>query len=127
MVSINGLVAIGLVRTKPTTKHETNHRSNLMINLTSNEMVLVGAWPLLTSTVGIKTTDFISLLMNSENRMQMFSPEGGKIWLTTTLEKRSKLNSYWTAFLLRVGTRGLEMLVISWQQVYSNSSQRYQV
>ena len=90
-------------------------------------MVLIGAWPLLTNTMGIKTTDSISLLMNSGNRMQMFSLEGGKIWLTTTLEKRSKSNSYLIACLLRVGTRGLQKLMISWQQVYLNSSQRYQV
>ena len=77
---------MGLISMKPTTKHEVNHRLNLMINLTSNEMALIGAWPSLTSTMGIKTTDFISLLMNSG--MQMFSPDGEKIWLTTTLEKR---------------------------------------
>ena len=71
-------------------------------------MVLIGAWPLLTNTMGIKTTDFISMLMNSRNRMQMFLPEGGKIWLTTILKKRSKSNSYSTACLPTVGTRGLE-------------------
>ena len=51
-------------------------------------MVLIGAWPLLTNSMGIETTDFVLLLTNSGNRMQMFSPEGGKIWLTATLEKR---------------------------------------
>ena len=80
-------------------------------------MVLTGAWPLLTNTVGIKTTDFVLLLMNSGNGMQMFSPEGGKILLTTTLGKRSKWNSYSTACLLRVGTRGPQKLMISWQRV----------
>ena len=84
-------------------------------------------WPSLISTMGIKTTDFISLLTNSGNGMWMFSPEEGKIWLTATLEKRVKSNSYLTACLLRVGTRGPETLMISWQQVYSNLSQRYQV
>ena len=118
---------MGLVRMKPTTKHKTNHRSNLMINLTLNKMVLLGAWPSLTSTMGIKTTDFVLLLTNSGNGMQMFSPEGGKIWLTTTLEKRLKSSSYLTACSVRVGTRGLEMLMISWKQVHLKSSQRYQV
>ena len=127
IVSMNGLVATGLIRMKQTTNHKVNHRLNLMINLTWNEMVLICAWPLLTNTMGIKTTDFVLLPTNSGNGMQMFSLEGGKIWLTTTLEKRSKLNSYSTACLLRVGTRGLEKLMISWQQVYSNSSRRYQV
>ena len=55
-------------------------------------MVRIGAWPLLISTMGIKTTDFASLLTNSENETQMFLSEGGRIWLTTTLGKRSKLN-----------------------------------
>ena len=85
-------------------------------------MVLIGAWPSLTSTMGIETTDFVSLLTNLGNGMQMFSLEGGKIWLTTILKKRSKSNSYSTACSQRVGTQGLEMLMISWQQVYSNSS-----
>ena len=90
---MNGLVAMGLIRMKPVTKHEANHRSNLMINLTSNYMVLIGAWPSLINTMGIKTINFISLLMNLGNRMQMFSPEK-EIWLTTTFERRSKSNSY---------------------------------
>ena len=51
----------------------------------------------------------------------------GKIWLTTTLGKRSKSNSYSIACLLRVRTRSLQKLMISWPQVYWNSSQRYQV
>ena len=85
-------------------------------------MLLIGAWPLLTNAIGIETTDFILLLMNSGNGMQMFSLEGGKIWLTTTLRRKLKSNSYLTACLLRVGTRGLQKLVISWQQVYWNSS-----
>ena len=41
-------------------------------------MVLIGAWLLLTNTMGIKTTDFVSLPMNSGNRMQMFSLGGGR-------------------------------------------------
>ena len=85
-------------------------------------MVLIGAWPLLTNNMGIKTTDFILLLINSGGGMQMFLTEGGKIWLTTTLKKRLKSNSYSTACLLRVGTRGQQKLVISWWQVYWNSS-----
>ena len=90
-------------------------------------MVFIGTWPLLISTMDIETTDFALLPMNLENRMQMLSPEGGRIWLTTTLGKRLKLNSYLTAFLLRVGSRGLQKLMISWRQVFQNSSQRYQV
>ena len=77
-------------------------------------MVLIGAWSLLTNTMGIETTDFVSLLMNSGNGIQMFLLEGGKIWLTTTLGKRLKSNSYSTACLLRVKTRGLQKLMISW-------------
>ena len=40
-------------------------------------MVLVGVWPLSTNTMGIKTTDFILLVENSGDGMQMLSPEGG--------------------------------------------------
>ena len=58
--------------------------------------------------MGIETTDFISLLTNSGNGIQMFLLEGGKVMLTTTLEKRSKLNSYSTACLLRVGQSSTE-------------------
>ena len=65
--------------------------------------------------------------MNSGNRMKMFSLEGGKIWLTTTLRKRSKSNSYSIACLLRARTKDIQKLTISWPQVYWNSSQRYQV
>ena len=57
-------------------------------------MVLIGAWPSLINTMGVKTTDFISLLTNLGNGMQMFSPEEEEIWLTTTLEKRLRSNSY---------------------------------
>ena len=42
-------------------------------------MVLVGVWILLTNTMGIETTDFVLLVANSRNGMQMLSPEGGKI------------------------------------------------
>ena len=52
-------------------------------------MILIGVWPLLTNTMGIKTTDFILLVVNSGNGMQMLSPEGEKTWLIATLEKRS--------------------------------------
>ena len=38
----------------------------------------------------METTDFVLLVTNSRNGMKMLSPEGGKIWLTTTLEKRSQ-------------------------------------
>ena len=75
-------------------------------------MVFIGAWPSLISTMGIETTNFTSLPMNSENGMQMLSPEGGRTWLTTTLGKRLKSNSYLTAFLLRVGSRDLQKPVI---------------
>ena len=54
-------------------------------------MVLIGAWPLLTNTMGIETTDFILLLMNSGNGMQMFLPEGGKIWLTSYTREEIKV------------------------------------
>ena len=56
-------------------------------------MVLIGVWLLSTNTMGIKTTDFILLVANSGNRMQMLSLEGGKTWLTATLKKRSKVES----------------------------------
>ena len=90
-------------------------------------MVLVGVWPLLANTMGIKTTDFVLLVVNSGNGMQMLSPEGGKTWLTATLEKRLKLNSYLIACLPKARTRGQQKLTISWLQVFSNSSPRYQV
>ena len=57
-------------------------------------MVFIGVWFLMTNTMGIKTTDFILLVANSRNGMQVLSPEGGKTWLTATLEKRLKSNSY---------------------------------
>ena len=50
-------------------------------------MVLIGVWLLSTNPMGINTTDFALLAANSRNGMQMLSPEGGKIWLTTTLKK----------------------------------------
>ena len=40
-------------------------------------MVLVVVWPLSTNTMGIETTDFILLVENSGNGMQMLSPEEG--------------------------------------------------
>ena len=40
-------------------------------------MVLIGVWPLLTNTMGIKTIDFILLVENSGDRMQMLSLEEG--------------------------------------------------
>ena len=88
-------------------------------------MVLIGVW-LLTNTMGIDNTDLILLVVNSRNGMQMLSPEIGDTWLTTTLEKRSKSNSYSIACLLKARTRGQQKLTISWLQVYWNSSPRYQ-
>ena len=41
-------------------------------------MVLIGVWPLSTNTMGIETTDFVLLVVNSEHGMQMLSLEGGK-------------------------------------------------
>ena len=76
-------------------------------------MVLIGVWPLLTNIMGIETTDFVLLVENSRNGMQMLSLEGGKIWLTNTLEKRSKLNSYLIACLPKARTRGQQKLMIS--------------
>ena len=90
-------------------------------------MVLIGVWLLSTNTMDIETTDFVLLVMNSRNGMKMLSQEGGKIWLTTTLEKGSKLNSYLIACLPKARTRGQQKLIISWLQVYWNSSPRYQV
>ena len=90
-------------------------------------MVLIGVWPLSTNTMGIETTDFVLLVANSRNGMQMLLLEGGKIWLTTTLEKRLKSNSYSIACLPKARTRGQQKLMISWLRVYSNSSPRYQV
>ena len=40
-------------------------------------MVLIGVWPLSTNTMGIKTIDFVLLVENSGDRMEMLSPEGG--------------------------------------------------
>ena len=40
-------------------------------------MVLIGVWPLSTNTMGIKTTDFILLVENSGDGMQMLSLEEG--------------------------------------------------
>ena len=40
-------------------------------------MVLIGVWPLLTNTMGIETTDFVLLVENSGDRMQMLSLERG--------------------------------------------------
>ena len=90
-------------------------------------MVLVSVWPLSTSTMGIKTTDFVLLVANSGNGMQMLSPEGGKTWLTATLEKRLKCNSYSIDCLPKARTRGQQKLTISWLRVFLNSSPRYQV
>ena len=64
------------------------------LNIELNKMVLIGVWLFSTNTMGIDTTDFTLVVVNSRNRLQMLSPEGGKIWLTTTLGKRSKSNSY---------------------------------
>ena len=85
-------------------------------------MVLIGVWLLSTNTMGIETTDFILLVVNSRNGMLMLSLEGGKIWLTTTLQKRLNLNSYSIACLLKARTRGQQKLMISCLQVYWNSS-----
>ena len=38
-------------------------------------MVLIGAWPLSTNTMGIETTDFALLVKNSRDEMQMLSLE----------------------------------------------------
>ena len=81
IVSVNPLVAMGLRRMKPVTKHRTKHRS-------------IGAWPSQMNTMGINTTNFISLLTNLRNGMQMFSSEEEEIWLTTTLKKRLRSSSY---------------------------------
>ena len=90
-------------------------------------MVLIGVWPLSTNTMGIETTDFILLVVNSGNGMQILSLEREKTWLTASLEKRSKSNSYSIACLLKARTRGQQKLMISWLQVFLNSSPRYQV
>ena len=90
-------------------------------------MVLIGVWLLLTNTIGIETTDFALLVMNSRSRMKMLLLEEEKIWLTTTLGKRSKSNSYSIACLLKARTRGIQNLMISWLPVYWSSSQRYHV
>ena len=90
-------------------------------------MVLIGVWLLLTNTMGIKTTDFVLLVVNSGNGMQTLSLEGGKTWLTATLKKRSKSNSYLIACLPKARTRGQQKPMISWLQVFLNSSPRYQV
>ena len=76
-------------------------------------MVLTGVWLLSINIMGIKTTDFILLVENTGKGMQMLSPEGGKTWLTATLEKRLKLNSYWIACLPKTRTRGQQKLMIS--------------
>ena len=69
-------------------------------------MVLIGVWPFLTNTMGIKTTDFVLLVENSGDGMQMLSLEGGMTCLTATLEKRSKSNSYSIACMPKARTRG---------------------
>ena len=40
-------------------------------------MVLIGVWPLSTNTMGIETTDFVLLVENLGDGMQMLSLEGG--------------------------------------------------
>ena len=90
-------------------------------------MALIGVWLLSTNTMGIETTDFILLVENSRNGMQMLSQEGGKTWLTAIPKKRSRLNSYSIACLPKARTRGQQKLMISWLRVFSNSSPRYQV
>ena len=90
-------------------------------------MVLIGVWPLLTNIMGIKTTDFASLVKNSRDRMQMLSPEGEMTRSTTTLEKRSKLNSYLIACMLRARIKEHQMPTTSWPQVFSSLFQRYQI
>ena len=63
------------------------HKANLRVvfskfmSLVSNykDLVLIGAWPLLTSITGIKTINFISLLTNSEGETVMSSLEEGMI------------------------------------------------
>ena len=42
-----------------------------------NKMVLISVWPLSTNTMGIETTDFVLLVENSRDKMQMLSLEEG--------------------------------------------------
>ena len=53
-------------------------------------MVLTGAWPFLTSIIGIKIIDFVLLLMNSGRETVMLLLEEETTWLTTTLERKLK-------------------------------------
>ena len=50
-------------------------------------MVLMGYWPLLTSIMGIKLINFISLLMKSRRETVMLSLGEGMTSLTTIPEK----------------------------------------
>ena len=88
-------------------------------------MVLIGVWLLSTNTMGIKTTDFILLVVNSGNGMQISG--GRKDLVDSYTQEEIEVNSYLIACLLKARTRGQQKPTISWLRVFSNSSPRYQV
>ena len=57
----------------------------------------------------------------------MLSPDGGTTWSTFTPERRSKLNSYLTAYMLRVKIKEFQMPMTLWPSVFSSSSLGYLV
>ena len=91
------------------------------------KLVLTGVLHCSTNTMGIKTIEFTSPVKNIQNEMKMLSPEGGMTWSTVTPERRSKLNSYLTAYMLKIKTKGPQMSTTLWQSAFSSSSLGYLV
>ena len=77
--------------------------------------------------MGTETIEFTLPVKNIKNKMKMSSPEGGTTWSTVTPERRSKSNSYLTAYMLKVKAKGLQMPMTSWQSAFSSSSLGYLV
>ena len=77
--------------------------------------------------MGIKTIEFTLPVKNVKNETKMLSPEGGMTWSTVTPEKRSKSNSYLTAYMLRVKIKELKMPMTLWQLAFLSSSLGYLV
>ena len=99
----------------------------LEIDIELKRLVLTGVLHCSTNTMGIKTIEFASPVRDIENKTKMLFPEGGTTLLTITPGRKSKSNSYLTVCMLKVKIRGKQMLMTSWQSVFSNSSLGYLV
>ena len=90
------------------------------IDIELKELVLTGVLHCLTNTMGIETIEFALPVKNIKNKMKMLSLEGGMTWSTVTPERRLKLNSYLTAYMLRVKIKELQMPTTLWQSAFSS-------